>query len=272
MISRLAGRAGGASIAAQVAAVVAAVVAAAPGAGLVAAPALACPGAGEQLVFHSCHAPASVELLLLPEESEALAAPSEGESLVVTGGYTGSDTRGDGRPNPVGLFVDNGRVVSPNLARMDGILVIDPEGRPQIHQSTLVPLRGGVADLTDPDQRLDFADWASERGMSVLQSHLLIVDGRLDVRPQLDAPKARRRMLFTDRHGWGLYQTTDAQTLFDAAYELRQRYRPTMAINLDMGSFDYCVATEAGALKSCGVVNPGETAKLSNVLRFSREP
>ncbi len=255
MIARLAALVGGAATAA-----------------LFAVPACACPDLGERLLFHSCHGPSSIELLLLPEETSALQAPLPGQSLSVTGGYTGTDTRGDGHPNPVGLFVDNGRVVSPNLARMDGILVIGDEGQPRIYQSTSVPLRDGVADLTDPDQRLDFADWAGENGLSVLQSHLLIVDGRLDVRPQLDAPKARRRILFTDRDGWGIYQTTDAQTLFDAGYELQQRYHAGMAFNLDMGSFDYCVASENGARQSCGVVGSGETAKLSNVLRVTRQP
>jgi hypothetical protein len=235
-------------------------------------PALACPVETERLLFHSCHAPATAELLLLPEEAEELAAPAEGESLTVTGGYTGTDTRAGGHPNPVGLFVDNGRVVSPHLARMDGILVIGAEGEPRIHQSTRVPLRDRTADLSDPDQRLDYADWASENDLSVLQSHLLIVDGRLDVRPQMDAPKARRRLLFTDRHGWGIYQTADAVTLFDAGFELQQRYRPSMAINLDMGSFDYCVATRAGSPTTCGVMAADQTDKLSNALRFVRRP
>ena len=255
MIARLSGAAGGALIAA-----------------LAAAPACACPSAGERLLFHSCHGPASAELLRLPDEAAALAEMPEGESLAVTGGYTGTDMRADGGPNPVGLFVDNGRIVSPNLARMDGILVIGPDGQPRIHHTARVPQRNGTADLTDPDQRLDFADWASQNGLSVLQSHLLIVERRLDVRPQMDAPKARRRLLFTDRHGWGIYQTTDAVTLFDAAFELQQRYRPDMAINLDMGSFDYCVATDAAGARNCGVMDPAQTAKLSNVLRFVRRP
>ncbi len=255
MSARLAGRAGGAAIAA-----------------FVAMPALACPPESERLLFHSCNGPAAAELLLLPEEEDALAVPPDGESLAVTGGYTGTDTRAGGHPNPVGLFVDNGRIVSQNLARMDGILVIGGDGQPRIQQSTRVALRDRVADLTDPDQRLDFADWASENDLSILQSHLLIVDGRLDVRPQVDAPKARRRLLFTDRHGWGVYQTTEAVSLFDAAFELQQRYRPDMAINLDMGSFDYCFATAAGVPTNCGVLDAGQTEKLSNVLRFARQP
>ena len=254
---RLAFAAGGAVVAAAV---------------LAAAPVCACPPETERLLFHSCQGAAAAEVLLLPEEASELAPPPEGESLAVTGGYTGTDTRGEALPNPVGLFVDNGRVVSPNLARMDGILIVGPDGEPAIHHSTRVPLRDGVADLTDPDQRLDFADWASENHLSVLQSHLLIADGRLDVRPQMDAPKAQRRLLFTDRHGWGVYQTTEAVTLFDAGFELRERFRPSMAINLDMGSFDFCLAAEGGVARNCGVLDASQTAKLSNVLRLVRRP
>jgi hypothetical protein len=88
----------------------------------------------------------------------------------------------------------------------------------------------------------------------------------------MDAPKARRRIFFTDRHGWGVYQTTDPLTLFDAAFELQQRIHPTMAVNLDMGGFDYCMAVADGVAANCGVLDPGQTTKLSNVLRFRREP
>ena len=72
--------------------------------------------------------------------------------------------------------------------------------------------------------------------------------------------------------GWGIYETTDPVSLFDAAFELQQRYHPDMALNLDMGSFDYCLATGSGSSQSCGVINAGQTAKLSNVLRFVRQP
>lgn len=231
-----------------------------------------CPAEDDRLLFHSCPGPASVELLLLPEEAGALAVPSPGDALIVGGGYTGTDRREEGQPNPVGLFVDDGQLINPNLGRMDGILVIDPQGRPQIHHATRVPLRGETADLTDADQRLDFAAWAAENGLSVVQSHLLITDGRVDVRPQVGAPKARRRLLFSGPDGWGVYQTRNAVTLFDAAFELNRRYRPDMALNLDMGSYDYCVATRDGLATTCGVLGAGDTAKLSNLIRFSRPP
>lgn len=234
------------------------------------AAAATCPEEDDRVLFHSCRGQATAELLLLPEEAESLTVPSPGDALVVGGGYTGTDQRDEGRPNPVGIFVDDGRLVNPNLARMDGILVIDPDGQPQIHHATRVPLRDAVADLTDPDQRLDFAAWAAENGLSVMQSHLLITDGRVDVRPQMDAPKARRRLLFSGPDGWGVYQTRNAVTLFDAAFELNRRIRPEMALNLDMGSYDYCLRTTDGAAINCGVLGVSETAKLSNLLRFTR--
>ncbi len=209
--------------------------------------------------------------MLLPEEADTLGElPQAGETLVVAGGYTGTDTRDGGKPNPVGLFVDQGQVISPHLARMDGILVIDGDGQPRIYHATRVALRGGTADLTDPDQRLDFAAQSAEQGRSVMQSHLLISDGRVDVRPQMDAPKARRRMLFTGPGGWAIYQTSQPVTLFDAAWALRQRYHPDMALNLDMGSFDYCITTRAGVATTCGVLGATQTQKLSNLLRISR--
>lgn len=239
--------------------------------GQLASPALAgCPAGEEGILFHSCAGPASMELLLLPEEAGAVPPPPQGESLTVTGAYTGADTRAGGRPNPVGFFIDNGRVVSPNLARMDGILVIGSDGQPQLHRSTAVPLGGKVADLTDPDERLLFAGRAAERGVSVMQSHLLISEGGLDVRPGTDAPIARRRLLFTGADGWGVYQTAEAVTLFDAAEELLERHGPEMALNLDMGSFDYCIATTDRQLANCGVLAAPQTEKLSNLLRFAR--
>jgi hypothetical protein len=153
---------------------------------------------------------------------------------------------------------------------MDGILVIGPKGELRIHHATRVPHGDVTADLTDAGQRLDFAARAAEQGLSVMQSHLLITSGRVDVREQDDAPTARRRMLFSGPGGWGVYQTAGAATLFDAARELNRRFRPEMAMNLDMGSYDYCVESRDGVVANCGVLGAGDTSKLSNLLRFAR--
>lgn len=228
-----------------------------------------CPDADEQLLFHSCHGSASVELLLLPEQERILTRPASGEVLVVGGTYTGADRRDGDLPNPVGLFIHQGRVVSPNLARMDGILIIGSKDAPSIHHASRVPLGAHIFDLTLPEERREFAAAAAGRGLSIMQSHLLIVDGRIDVREQPDARTARRRMFFSGPKGWGVYRTRKAVTLFEAARELESALQPEMALNLDMGSYDYCLTLRDEMLNNCGVLSLSDTGKLSNALRLS---
>lgn len=234
---------------------------------------LSCPEKGGNLLFHSCWGEAAAELVLLPEDAGRVTATDpERKAIVVTGAYTGKDVRSDGAHNPVGLFIDGGVVVNPNLARMDGIVLIEPErGSISIQTRSSVGLGEAAYDLTDPETRMAFAAQASERGFSVIQSHLLINDGTLDVRATDNAPVAVRRILFTDEQGWGLWQTPGAMTLFDAATQFQTDYGPLMALNLDMGSYDYCI--EYGEVtRNCGVLGATDTAKLSNLLRFSYTP
>lgn len=228
-----------------------------------------CPEEDGKVLFHSCHGEARAELILLPEGKAALARSAPGRTLVVSGAYTGADQREGGLPNPVGLFVDMGRVINPNLARMDGILVIGKDGQPRLYHATSVPFRGETADLTEAAQRLDFAAHAAQDGVSVMQSHLLIFNGQVDFGPQDDAPTARRRMFFSGPEGWGVYQTAGAMTLYEAAMELKERFQPDMALNLDMGSYDYCLSMHDAATTLCGVLGAGDIAKLSNALRLT---
>lgn len=228
-----------------------------------------CPDLDGQLLFHSCHGDTSVELLLLPEQEETLTRPAPGEALVVGGTYTGPDRREGDLPNPVGLFIHQGQVVSPNLARMDGILIIGSDEGLSIHHASRVPLDSRTYDLTAPEQRHEFAANAARQQLSIMQSHLLIVDGEVDVREQPDARIARRRMFFSGPDGFGVYRTERAVTLFDAAQELESRLGPQMALNLDMGSYDYCLSLQDGRLSNCGVLSVSDTGKLSNALRLT---
>jgi hypothetical protein len=235
---------------------------------------ISCPTKGGNLLFHSCWGETTAELVLLPEDAERVSATDpERSALVVTGAYTGKDTRAGGAHNPVGLFIDGGVVVNPNLARMDGIVLIDPEhGAVSIQARSTVGLGEAQYDLTEPETRRAFARQASTRGFSVFQSHLLITNGALDVRPSEDAPVAVRRMLFTDELGWGLWQPPGAMTLYDAAALFEAEYGPVMALNLDMGSYDYCVAYTGTTARNCGVIGAADTGKLSNLLRVSYTP
>ncbi|MEO1493369.1 MAG: hypothetical protein AAFV19_14540 [Pseudomonadota bacterium] len=229
-----------------------------------------CPEKSRNLLFHSCWGDASAEVLLLPEDADRVVADeAERKTVVVTGAYTGKDTRSNGAHNPVGLFIDGGAVVNPNLARMDGIVLINDGQSVSIEIRSAVDLGEAEYDLTEPETRMAFAKQASERGFSVFQSHLLIKNGALDVRQTENAPVAVRRMLFTDDLGWGLWQTDGVATLYAAADGFLTEHGPVMALNLDMGSYDYCIEYGGPAVRNCGVLAAADTAKLSNLLRLS---
>ena len=239
---------------------------------LAAAPAAACPPPSDKLLFHSCWGQGRLAVYLLPEDLPLPEAAATGRRLVVTGAYTARDSRGDGLAKPVGLFVHGGAVINPNLGRMDGVLLVDPEnGQPELQHRARLALGGRGYDLIALDQRRAFLAEASAHGLSVLQSHLLIVDGEVDVRPQEDAPVFVRRMLFVDDEGFGLYQTRWPETLHGAARQLAEALAPRMALNLDMGSYDYCQRAEEGAEASCGRLDRDDTGKLSNLLVLTVE-
>ena len=234
---------------------------------LFAAPAAACPAPSAELLFHSCWGQARLAVALLPEEHPLEPAPATGRRLAVTGAYTATDSRAGGLPKPVGLFVHSGRVVNPNLGRMDGVLIVEPgTGRPQLQHRSRIAHGGRNYDLTDLAQRRAFLADAAAAGVSVLQSHLLIVEGRLDVHDQEGAPVFVRRLLFEDAEGFGIYQTPSAVTLRAAAERIARRLAPRMALNLDMGSYDYCLTSRDGREAPCGFLGPADTAKLSNLL------
>jgi len=233
-------------------------------AALAAGAAAACPEPAPTLLFHSCWGVSRAEILLVPDEG----LPETGRFIAVTGAYTAeeTDTRPGGEPKPVGLFVHRGRTINPNLGRMDGVLIVDQAGHPSLHHRARVALGGETRDLSDPDTRAAFREAAEAAGASVLQSHLLIVDGVVDVRPSDDAPRFVRRMFFTDADGFGLYQTAGLRTLHEAAVEVAEAHAPRMALNLDMGSFDYCEDRLADPPRRCGLRQGENLAGLSNLL------
>ncbi len=239
---------------------------------LLARPAEACPEPSGSLLFHSCWGEARAALVLLPEDMPLPAPGDAALRLVVTGAYTATDTRPEGRPKPVGLFLRRGEVANRNLGRMDGVLVIDPaDGRPAFHHRERTPLAGRTYDLRDVDERHAFIEAAGRRGLSVMQSHLLVADGVLDVHPVQDAPAVVRRLLFADADGFGVWQTPAAATLHEAAAALDAVLAPRMVMNLDMGSYDFCRRAEGGTESSCGSLAPVATGKLSNLLVLTLE-
>lgn len=228
----------------------------------------ACPeGAGVRVAL--CGGAGRAEVLLLPEDAWKLHEAAPG-ALTVTGAYTGGE-REPGKPKPVGVFLARGERISLELARMDGLLVVEQDGRARISTYADAELSGARFDLSDLEGRVAFARAAEQAGASALQSHLLIRDGALDLREVEDAPLARRRILFqTEAGDLAVWESAGALTLYDAAQMLMEAHAPRMALNLDMGGHDYCEQRLAdGTPAPCGIVSAQEEGKLSNVIRLS---
>ncbi|MEM7544381.1 MAG: hypothetical protein AAF367_02510 [Pseudomonadota bacterium] len=216
------------------------------------------------LIWSDCGAVAHGELLLLPED----ASLTPDGALDVTGVYTATDKRGEDKPKPVGLFVRDGTVISREYVRFDGVLVVEPEGEITIGFRRNYTFRGNAYDLEEPTLRARFIDDVAEAGASLAQSHLLIIDGRVDAAPVEGAPRFRRRILMQAVDGTlGIYDSSPrALTLAEAAEEVAQKFAPAMALNLDMGSYDFC----RDGTRLCGALTYEQTGKLSNMLRLTR--
>ena len=229
----------------------------------------ACP-AGPGIRAAICGGQGRAEILLMPQQAARLDDAPPG-AVTVTGAYTGAGARASGQgPKPVGVFIARGERISLELARMDGLLVVDMDGRARISTVRDARLGGRGFDLSTLPGRIAFAREAEGVGASALQSHLLIRDGALDLRPVADAPLARRRILFQTASGaLAIWESARARTLYGAAVTLREGFAPVMALNLDMGGHDFCEIAGAGVPRSCGIVGRGEDmARLSNLVRL----
>ena len=216
----------------------------------------------DDLIFTSCGG-AAVELRLLPEDAEAT---PEG-ALDVTGAYTATDRRAENRRKPVGLFARGGEVISREYVRFDGVLTVT-DGQPTLHHRRRIVFNDQQFDLENTKDRADFLSRASETGSAVMQSHLLIVDGNVDTAPIDGAPRFRRRILFQMNDGtFCVFDSSPRMlTLNEATQEVAAKFAPNMALNLDMGSYDFCRKGQS----LCGALGPQSTGKLSNLLRFTK--
>lgn len=219
--------------------------------------------ADADLLWSNCDGEGRAALLLLPED----AGLTPDDALDVTGVYTATDRREEGKPKPVGLFVRRGEIVSREYARFDGVLLIDRDGAPRILHRRRAEFGGKTYDLDEAEARQEFVAAVAGAGASVSQSHLLIVDGEVDAFDRDGAaPRFRRRILLQAREGeTAIYDSSPRPlTLAEAAEEVKARYAPAMAINLDMGSYDFCRMGQT----SCGLLSYADTGKLSNIIRF----
>ena len=202
-----------------------------------------CPARAQVSLFHSCEISAAVDLQFHPLKFEHAST----DILSVTGAYSSADRFG-----VEGLAIDGERLVSSRFQGWDGFLLVSPSGDPAIYSAVKIRLGDRSFDLKRQPDRRDFVTQARGEGYSLIQSHLLIVDGALDVRQVENARRFVRRMFFTDSAGWGVYETKSAVTLYDAAVEIQEALNPDMVMNLDMGAYNYCQKNTPTGFDACG--------------------
>lgn len=226
-----------------------------------------CIPAHATLLLDNCSEAMSADLVLIlgrtrvPQEI----ALGREDALVVTGAYTNGE-----RVEPEGLVIEEGDAFDPYIQGWDGLMLIEPDGALSLHHVARVRYRNSLSNLRDKAQRRAFVARAKQTGLSAIQSHMLITDGALDVRPVEGAPRFRRRVVFSYEDGrYGIFDSgSRALSLYEAGAEIQADYDPKMAFNLDMGSYDYCLLMKDGHKNDCGTLSRSATAKLSNVLVF----
>lgn len=212
----------------------------------------------------------SARIHFLPDgQDAALAAPpTDARQVVVTGAYTRAD-----KFEPGGLVIRAGDATTRFPQRWDGVLLVSADGEPSLHNKRAVWWRGRRFNLDADDERVAFLDAAQSDRLSALQSHLLISEGRLDLREIEGAPRFRRRLLFDTSDGRiGVYESETALTLYEAAVDLMRLAEPRMALNLDMGAYNFCEERAGSETTKCGVVSRAGLDRLTNLIELRVAP
>ena len=213
------------------------------------------------VLIHSCKSELSVHLRVLPDGAKN----DSDHLLTVTGTYSSGDRFGI-----EGLVIQTGKTVSRRYQNWDGVLIIDQNGTPKLSHAENVNLDGEDFNLKEKPRRDAFIVKAKELGVTVLQSHLLIFGGVLDLQDIEDAPSFKRRLLVTYQDGsFGIWETDQSETLYDAAQQVQDLLNPFMALNLDMGAYDYCKSGSEGTQTDCGSLLVSAD-KLTNLLEFTK--
>ncbi len=213
------------------------------------------------ILVHSCQADVQLRLRVLPDGDQA----NDHHILTVAGTYSSGDRFGI-----EGLVIQNGKTVSRRYQNWDGVLIIDQNAKPHLFHARAVVLGVEIFNLKEKPRRDGFIAKAKDMGVTVLQSHLLVTNGTLDLKDVEGAPKFKRRMLVTFEDGsFGIWETTQSETLYEAARQVQEDLNPHMALNLDMGAYDYCRSGPKGAESDCGGLLVSAD-KLTNLLEFAK--
>ena len=184
--------------------------------------------------------------------------------LEMTGTYTSSFQ------HPTGLFAIDGEVINPVLQSWVGLVIIDSEGKVQVKDINMLEYQFRHFDIQHSYQDyLDFLDLVNDLKLSLLQSHLIVKHGEIDVSPD-NTKRFRRRVIFQDASSAvSIYDSFERHlTLYETAEILVKEYQAVNAVNLDMGPYGYCARYEnEERVRLYG--GKGKGIQLSNIMIFN---
>lgn len=162
---------------------------------------------------------------------------------------------------PVGLTIDNGKVVNRNLAAFDGLLIVYATGgivATNLKNGDLTLQGGGIASNRKFDirnsytDRSDFIAWAQSQEATVFQTHLLVYKDQLTIGSNAESTPRERRFLAVgkDRVTGNLCHVVlnlpEYTTLYEGTLRAKKFLNDTrdldvtFMINLDTGYQDVC--------------------------------
>ncbi len=185
--------------------------------------------------------------------------------LLITGTYSSPEGKVEG------LVINKGEIVRSGVYPWDGLLTVNNAGKISLANVNEVELAGNRLNLrANKSDRKAFFKHAGATKLSAIQSHLLVTEGQVDVKQREEAKAFRRRVIIEDFEGRiSVYDSTPQRiTLYQAARISKEMYGARFAINLDMGTYDFCFRKLPGKDgSSCGLIS--DTSKLTNLLKFS---
>ncbi|MFA6027508.1 MAG: hypothetical protein WC752_01115 [Patescibacteria group bacterium] len=181
----------------------------------------------------------------------------EGEiAAQAVGSYT------TGPQKPADFAIDGGHVENYLISTREGLVIIQKDGTVRIKhrgqlQTTDIAPRAAVNPLHITENLSDFTTFielAEREGVDVMNSHLLLYQGGLEVGTNSDPATDKRRALVTYHDGrFALVDFEQPLSLYEEAYLLQQAGFES-AVNLDTGYYDYSsIYPAAGAPISLGL-------------------
>jgi hypothetical protein len=189
----------------------------------------------------------------------------------------------DSYGTPVGLTIDNGRIVNSNLASFDALIIVYATGGVVATNLDLADLKlqgGGIDPLRKFDirnnsrDRQDFIDWAESEEATVFQTHLLVYKDVLQIASNAEPTIRERRFLAvgTDKNTGqichAIINSSEHTSLFNGSKRTKEflnEYKDmsvTFMINLDPGAQDvfYLFNKDGSVNKSIQGAKPLEVA------------